>query len=160
MKRKKTSANDWFGYSTQLCCNGKLTDVHNMTSEVPVEFHSKIFASKETVDELTCELFLQALANLVTKFTKLATAGNVTELPAGHSALQVAAKQAPTLLASTGQEVVAADIDGSGVSAAKPTPSAISTVPDISNLRLVDEPGDALVGPVVRPSTIDTNTVK
>ena len=36
---KKTPANDWFGHS-----NGKLADVHNITSEVPVEFRSKIFA--------------------------------------------------------------------------------------------------------------------
>ena len=69
---------------------------------------------------MTYQLFLQALANLVTKFTKLATAGNVTDFSAGHGAIQVAAKQASTLPAPTGQ---AADIDGSGVSAAKPTPS-------------------------------------
>ena len=36
---KKTPANDWLGHS-----NGKLADVHNITSEVPVEFRSKIFA--------------------------------------------------------------------------------------------------------------------
>ena len=55
---------------------------------MPVEFRSKIFALKKNVDGMTYQLFLQALANLVTKFTKLATTGNVTDFSAGHGAKQ------------------------------------------------------------------------
>ena len=64
---------------------------------------------------MTYRLFLQALANLVIKFSKLATTGNVTDFSAGHGA-----KQAFALPAPTGQ---ATDIDGSCVSASNPTPS-------------------------------------
>ena len=87
-------------------------------------------------------------------------------LPAGHSALQVAAKQVPAIPAPTGQEVVAAGSGTGSTSAAKPTPPAIATVPDMSNFRLVDvtsmsdEQRNALVGPVVRPSTPHPNSGK
>ena len=88
-----------------------------------------------------------------------------SELQAGHSALQVAAKQVPALLAPSGQEVVAAGWTGS-TSAANPTLPAITTVPDMGNLRLVDvtsmseEQRNALVGPVVRPWTPHPNSGK
>ena len=57
-----------------------------------------------------------------------------SELPAGHSALQVAAKQVPALPAPSGQEAVAAGGGTGGTSAANPTPSAIASVPDMGNL--------------------------
>ena len=53
-----------------------------------------------------------------------------------------------------------------GTSAANPTPPAIATVPDMGNLQLVDvtsmseEQRNALVGPVVRPSTPHPNSGK
>ena len=89
-----------------------------------------------------------------------------SELPAGHSALQVAAKQVPALPVATGQEVMAAGGGTGGTSAAKPTPTVIATVPEMRHLRLVDvtsmsdEQRNALVGPVVRPSTPHPNSGK
>ena len=88
---KKTFDNDWFGLS-----NGKLAGVHSITSEVPVEFRSKLFVLKKNVDGMTYRLFLQALANLVIKFSKLATTGNVTDFSAGHGAKQAFALPVPT----------------------------------------------------------------
>ena len=87
---KETFDNDWFGLS-----NGKLAGVClcSITSEVPVEFRSKLFVLKKYVDGMTYRLFLQALANLVIEFSKLATTGNVT---AGHGAKQVFALPVPT----------------------------------------------------------------
>ena len=88
-----------------------------------------------------------------------------SELPAGHSALQVAAK-VPVLPAPAGQEAVAGSGGTSGNSALVSVPPAIAPVPDMGNLRLVDVTSmsdaqrDALVGPVLRPSTPHPNSGK
>ena len=88
-----------------------------------------------------------------------------SQLPAGHSALQVAAK-VPALPAPTGQEAVTGGGGTSGNSALVSAPPAIAPVPDMGNLRLVDVTSmsdaqrDALVGPVLRPSTPHPNSGK
>ena len=88
-----------------------------------------------------------------------------SELPPGHSALVVAAK-IPALPAPTGQEVVAGGSGTSGNSELTSPLPAIAPVPDMGNLRLVDVTSmsdaqrDALVGPVLRPSTPHPNSGK
>ena len=55
---------------------------------------------------------------------------------------------------------------GSSTLAVKPPPPALAPVPDMSNMRLVDvmnmteEQRNALVSPVVRPSTLHPNSGK
>ena len=55
-----------------------------------------------------------------------------SELPSGHSALQVAAKQVPALPAPAGQEVAMTGGSSGGTLAAKTPPPALAPVPDMS----------------------------
>ena len=77
-----------------------------------------------------------------------------TELPKNHAALQVATKNVPALTAPTGQEMVVAGTGCTSAAKCPPPAPALPTVPNMSNLRLVDvtsmteEQRNSLIGPV------------